>query len=205
MYTHTQRSMHTHTNTEECALTYRPYRSVHTYTSTHANQPSTPSYAGTHSICTDSPLFLAPNTLSAQSHQGTQFGSLLSHGDSSVGLSFTGLPVSIIGTWNGSWDGRRRDSGARPLWYGALCVTRFHCVSEPRLIPSGITLWCRAQLATQTWGCYSANLELSRSKVELLVSPKPASPAIFPTSGLGKSFLPLLRMKHSDSDAICNV
>ena len=113
VFTHTQRSMRTHTDTEECVLTYRPYRSMHThaftkhtYTSTHANQPSTRPDAGTRSVCTDSPLLLAPNTLSAQSHRDTQFGSVLSHGDSSVSLSFTGLSVSIRGTWNGSWDVR---------------------------------------------------------------------------------------------------
>lgn len=85
------------------------------------------------------------------------------------------------------------------------CVTHFHCVPEPCLISNWITLCPRAQLATQTWGCYSANFKLSRSKVELLVSPKPASLAVFPTSGLGKSFFPLLRLKHSDFDASCNV
>lgn len=212
MYTHTQRSMHTHTNTEECALTYRPYRSVHTHTFTkaHIHKHSCKPAINT-STCRDTfyshwlpPTLSSKHTLSSVPQRHT-VGSLLSHGDSSIGLSFTGLPVSIIGTWNGSRDVRRRDSGARPLCFGDPCVTRFHCVPEPCLIPSGITLCCRAQLATQTWGCYSANLKLSRSKVELLVSPKPASPAIFPTSGLGKSFLPLLRMKHSDSDASCNV
>lgn len=113
VYTNSEKHAHTHTDTEECALTYRPYRSMHThaftkhtYTSTHANQPSTRPDAGTRSVCTDSPLLLAPNTLSAQSHRDTQFGSLRSHGDSSVSLSFTDLSVSIRGTWNGSWDVR---------------------------------------------------------------------------------------------------
>lgn len=116
-HTQTQRNVRLHTDLIEVCTHIHSQK--HTYTSSHANQPSTPPYAGTRSICTDSPLLLAPNTLSAQSHKGTQFGSLLSHGDSSIGLSFTGLPVSIIGTWNGSWDGRRRDSRARPLCYGA--------------------------------------------------------------------------------------
>lgn len=97
------------------------------------------------------------------------------------------------------------DSRVRPLCYGDPCVTHFHCVPEPCLIPNWITLCRRAQLAPQTWGCYSANLKLSRSKVELLVSPKPASLAVFPIPGLSKSFFPLLRMKHSDPDANCNV
>ena len=111
--TQTQRNVRLHTDPIEVCTHAHLHK--HTYTSTRANQPATRPYAGTHSICTDSPLLLAPKTLSAQSHKGTQFGSLLSHGDSSVSLSFTGLSVSIIGTWDGSWDVRRRDSRVRPL------------------------------------------------------------------------------------------
>lgn len=81
-HTQTQRSEHIHT----VCIDACPH--IHTLTRARRDEHScipatTPPYTRTYSICTEA-LLLAPNTLSAQPHVGTQFDSLSSHGDFSV-------------------------------------------------------------------------------------------------------------------------